>query len=60
MAGQLTVDAKPPAKVMSVIERRASRPKIRPSVAKAGSYSDAAVAMPSRAQTIMYVTGWLA
>ena len=37
VAGQLTVEAKPPASVSAVIGRRADCPKMRPSVAKAGS-----------------------
>ncbi|HYQ08647.1 MAG TPA: hypothetical protein VER26_16995 [Xanthobacteraceae bacterium] len=37
VAGQLTVEAKPPASVSTVIGARAALPKIRPSVAKAGS-----------------------
>lgn len=39
VAGQPTVEAKPPAKVTNVICRRAEAPKIRVSVVKAGSYS---------------------
>jgi hypothetical protein len=35
--GQLTVEAKPPMSVSAVIGERALVPKIRPSVAKAGS-----------------------
>ena len=37
VAGQLNVDAKPPAKVSVVIGARAPAPKMRPRVAKAGS-----------------------
>ncbi len=38
VAGQLTVEAKPPASVSAMIGRRADCPKMRPSVAKAGSW----------------------
>jgi hypothetical protein len=37
VAGQLTVEANPPAKVSAVIGWRAAWPKMRPSVANAGS-----------------------
>ena len=51
VTGQPTVEAKPPASVRNVIGWRAAAPKMRPRVAKAGSYSDAAIATPSTIQT---------
>ena len=57
VTGQLTVEAKPPASVSAVIGCRAPAPKMRPRVAKAGSYSDPEIATPSTIQAPRYVAG---
>ena len=59
VAGQLTVEAKPATSVSAVIGVRAAAPKIRAMLAKAGSYSEAAMATPSTTQNSEIEPGFL-